>query len=295
MTLSRLYLPLFYLLNYLSIPQHGYSDKNANIYVQTFKEHEGYISDKWDYYLYFYESHLQHYRSAPINYLEIGVQNGGSLQIAKKYFHEDSDIYGIDIDERICQNLNFVERITTFCFDASKIESVQKFIDSDAMRGVYFDVIIDDGSHIQAQIIRTFSSFFQLLQPGGVYIVEDLMCSYWSTHGGALLDEESAMEYFKKLVDIFNFRYMEIDAKDLLEKNHLRSMSMDLFIYYHRWLESVLFTESMVIVKKRRKPRNDDEGLTRIMTGNHQSIGTFPQETIDELKANTLNLGDYWE
>ena len=40
-------------------------------------------------------------------------------------------------------------------------------------------VILDDGSHIPEHQLMTFNSLFEILRQGGVYIIEDIECSYW--------------------------------------------------------------------------------------------------------------------
>lgn len=42
-----------------------------------------------------------------------------------------------------------------------------------------FDTIIDDDSHVNRHILASFDALFnQRLKPGGLYIIEDLRCSY---------------------------------------------------------------------------------------------------------------------
>jgi hypothetical protein len=39
-----------------------------------------------------------------------------------------------------------------------------------------FDIIIDDGSHIEDHILKTFHTLFEkYLSPGGIYFVEDFL------------------------------------------------------------------------------------------------------------------------
>ena len=51
-----------------------------------YKNHIGKISDKWSIYLDVYEDKLKKYQDLPINFFEIGVLNGGSLEIFSKAF-----------------------------------------------------------------------------------------------------------------------------------------------------------------------------------------------------------------
>jgi hypothetical protein len=51
-----------------------------------FYENRGNISDKWEQYLAVYETELGAFRSKTISLLEVGVQNGGSMQVWASYF-----------------------------------------------------------------------------------------------------------------------------------------------------------------------------------------------------------------
>jgi hypothetical protein len=44
-------------------------------------------------------------------------------------------------------------------------------------------VILDDGSHIPEHQLITFNMLFGVLREGGVYVIEDIKCSYWR-YGG---------------------------------------------------------------------------------------------------------------
>jgi hypothetical protein len=57
---------------------------------------------KWHHYFDIYTRYFERFRDHPITMLEIGVFRGGSLRMWKKYFHPDSTIVGIDVDES-CQ------------------------------------------------------------------------------------------------------------------------------------------------------------------------------------------------
>lgn len=61
----------------------------------------------------------------------------------------------------------------------------------------FFDIIIDDGSHVSSDIIRTFALYFPKLKSGGTYIIEDLHASYWESHQGALNYSFSSIEFLK--------------------------------------------------------------------------------------------------
>lgn len=58
---------------------------------------------KWDHYFDIYEQHFDRFRNKEIVVVEIGVSQGGSLQMWKQYFGDRAYIYGVDIDERCKQ------------------------------------------------------------------------------------------------------------------------------------------------------------------------------------------------
>ena len=71
-----------------------------------YAEHQGYVLDKWTSYLPVYDRWLSSYQDTPIRLLEVGVQNGGSLQVWAKYFASAKKIVGCDINPD-CAQLEF--------------------------------------------------------------------------------------------------------------------------------------------------------------------------------------------
>jgi len=51
-----------------------------------YANNHGEVVDKWSLYFSEYEEVLKEYRNKPIKFLEIGVQNGGTLDIWSNYF-----------------------------------------------------------------------------------------------------------------------------------------------------------------------------------------------------------------
>ena len=73
-------------------------DKNS--FEGLFWNHKGKIVHKWQHYLPIYEKFLKKYKNEPIKFLEIGVAEGGSLSLWRKYFGANATIFGVDIDPR---------------------------------------------------------------------------------------------------------------------------------------------------------------------------------------------------
>lgn len=99
---------------------------------------------------------------------------GASLRSWKEYL-PNSKIFGIDIDKAV---LFEEERIKCFYGDQSSenslkkaVENIFQFVENQNFK---FDVIVDDGSHIKEHMILSYNVLTDYLQPGGIYIIEDI-------------------------------------------------------------------------------------------------------------------------
>lgn len=175
----------------------------GNILREIFLNHKEKISDKWSLYINEWDRIFNPYRDLPINLFEIGIQNGGSLEIWAKYFKNARKIVGCDIDDK-CRGLSFTDpRIELYVGDVNTDEIQEKALESASK----YDIIIDDGSHQSSDVIRTFSRYFPHLDFDGMYVVEDLHTSYWKGFGGGLYDPNSPISFFKHLTDILNHEH----------------------------------------------------------------------------------------
>ena len=166
-----------------------------------FENHTGRSVCKWVHYIEHYERHFARFVGKPVNILEIGVENGGSLQLWKRYFGQEATIVGVDIDK----NRYFTEdQITVEIGDQTDLVFLKKIIDSYGS----FDIIIDDGSHKQKDIKKTFEFLYHHLAYNGVYVIEDLHCAYFSSFQGGVAASNNFVQHLSKFVDDINFRYI---------------------------------------------------------------------------------------
>jgi SAM-dependent methyltransferase len=104
--------------------------------------------------------------------LEIGVgekkYNAPSLRMWAEYFPQ-AEIYGCDIDAGVF--ISDHPRIHCFHCDQSNLVSLQQVA---RITGGDFDLIVDDGSHWVEHQMLTFKALYSLLNPKGVYIIEDI-------------------------------------------------------------------------------------------------------------------------
>ncbi len=129
-----------------------------------------------------YERHFAPLRHQPITLLEIGVGGyadpycgGESLAVWRDYFPE-ARIVGVDIRPK---RLTIGYRVSTLVCDQSKPEELRWVNASEGP----FDIIIDDGSHIQSHVMTSFRTLFPLLKRGGIYVIEDLGACYAEGYG----------------------------------------------------------------------------------------------------------------
>ena len=116
----------------------------------------------------------------PLRILEIGVWRGGSLQLWRDYFGDNAIIFGIDIEEA-CRELPGIGCEIRI---GSQTDAVFLNRVVDEMGGV--DIVIDDGSHMCADVVTSFQALWPRLSEGGFYFVEDLHTSYWPQWRGGL-------------------------------------------------------------------------------------------------------------
>ena len=221
---------------------------------ELYENHHGKSSDKWTIYLETYHETLSHLQSKEINFLEIGVQNGGSLEIWSKYFSNAKNIIGCDIDV-LCSLLTYDNKNVSVVIGDASTDEVKQQVTAIAPR---FNVIIDDGSHDSSDIIKSFLLYFPLIEDNGYYIIEDLHCSYWMNFEGGLYDPFSSMAFLKKLGDIPNFEHWgnNKDEKEYLKPfyEHYQCAELDKVDYSE--IHSVQFVNSLCIIQKRKKEKN---------------------------------------
>lgn len=225
-----------------SLTNHILYLKTCSSLRRLYEHHEGKISDKWESYLELYDSVLRPIKTNEVSLLEIGVQNGGSLEIWNKYFVNGKIFVGCDIDEK-CSELDYQQDNISVVIGDAAAEATFKKVSAQCD---HYDVIIDDGSHLSSDCIKNLRLYFDLVKPGGFYILEDLHCSYWKEFEGGLLDSKSIINRLKDYVDFPSYEFWGADPNNISEKER----RIGDFIYKYRNIESISFYNSVVIIKK---------------------------------------------
>lgn len=196
--------------------------------IEIFNNHEDKPVTKWSHYLEIYERHLCKFVGKQIKILEIGVEYGGSLQLWKKYFGENCEIIGIDIDQK-----------TKYEEDQIKVEigsqSDIKFLNEINQKYGPFDIIIDDGSHMQIDILNSFYFLYPKLKNGGVYIVEDVHTAYFPGFGGGITSPLNFITIASRFTHDTNLEFMSEPYRSSLDD-----------------LKSISFYNSMIVFEKEK-------------------------------------------
>jgi cyclopropane fatty-acyl-phospholipid synthase-like methyltransferase len=198
-------------------PPHPIDYANASLteIADHFKTDKGSIKHR---YTEVYERYLAPLRRrAGVALLEIGVACGASLKMWSKYF-SDARVVGVDVRDGcagLCRNY---PGISIRIADARALRQPESF-----------DVVIDDGSHISADIVDIYRTNWPSLVPGGVYFIEDLKCTH-----NPLYPKQTAMraapERFERrhFVEFINRLLVEMDwGRGEVESLHfLRELAM---------------------------------------------------------------------
>lgn len=163
--------------------------------LAMFANNKGRLIHKWHHYIPLYDRYFSRFRGQPIRFLEIGVSEGGSLQLWRQYFGPTATIYGIDINPK-CKSLecpDFQVRIGS----QDNVDFLASVVHD--MGGV--DVVLDDGSHQMAHIKASLKCLFPKLREGGIYFIEDLHTAYWPAFGGGYRAEASIFNLVQQLID----------------------------------------------------------------------------------------------
>ena len=104
-------------------------------------------------------------------FVELGVYEGGSINIWKNFF-ENSQIIGLD-SSFTSTNIRDLDRISLVEVNSAIKDNLENF----AEQHTDIDIFMDDGSHVMRDQQMTLGVLFKSIKPGGIYILEDLHTS----------------------------------------------------------------------------------------------------------------------
>ena len=227
-----------------------------------FKNNKSQQINKWEHYFEIYNRHFNKYREQELVVVEIGVFQGGSLQMWKHYFGPKVKIYGLDINP-MCKQFE-EENIKIFIGS----QSDRAFLKKVASEIGPIDILIDDGGHSMKQQITSFQEFFKHVKYGGVYLCEDTHTSYWLEFGGGYKRRGTFMEFSKNLIDQLNAFHSQQHS---LQPTSFTSST-----------HSIHFYDSIVVIEKieRQKPKEVTTGLSSFEKGKDRTRKTIKYKIL---------------
>ncbi len=167
--------------------QSNSSSKTTNLDLGQLFYHYGSDKDR-NGYTPLYHTLFDHLRERSITLLEIGIgtmipeahssmngfalknyKPGGSLRAWRDYFVKGS-IIGCDV--QLDTQFTDEERIKTCICNSTDSACIEKFIQE--LGNPKFDIIIDDGSHLDKDQLATLANLYPYLKDNGIYIIEDI-------------------------------------------------------------------------------------------------------------------------
>jgi len=201
-----------------------------------FEKEKKYLVHKWHHYFPIYDRHFSKFQGRNPVILEIGVGKGGSLEMWNDYFNGNCTIIGIDIREEcleLCKEFNNVEILIGNQNDVDFLKKVREKYQN-------IDILIDDGSHKNKDLVQTFEYLYPSITKGGVYLLEDLHTSYWEEYyDGGYKKSGTIIEYAKDLVDKMNAQ-------------HIRHAYVD--PEFSLITDSLHFYDSILVIEKKLVP-----------------------------------------
>ena len=195
--------------------------KTYDLFIQSEK-----YSTKWEKYFDVYDSVFEKYRDKKITFVEVGVFNGGSLEIWKKYFHPESRIIGIDLNPE-CKK--FEEKgVEIFIGD----QSSEIFWENFFKKVGKVDVLLDDGGHTNLQQIVTIMKSIKNINDDGIIVTEDTHSSYMSKFGNP--SRYSFINFAKKLIDDINYKFPNLGKFENSLNDYIYSIAFfESFVVFH--------------------------------------------------------------
>lgn len=206
-----------------------------------FRQNTGNLIVKWNHYFDIYDRYFKKYRGKEVVIVEIGVFQGGSLQMWQNYFGDKAKIYGLDINPQ-CKEFEGgnIKILIGSQSDKNFLQEVKKQIPK-------IDVLIDDGSHRMHDQIVTFEELFDHVKDDGIYLCEDVHTSYWLKYGGGYKRRGTFIEYSKNFIDY-------------LHPDHSEQSSFKVN-KYTRSINAIHFYECIVVFEKKKREKQFYESI----------------------------------
>ena len=194
-------------------------------------------------YLRHYDFLFNSFRADKFSLLEFGCFKGDSLRTWEQYFPK-AEIYGVDLDEE-CRKYE-KGRVHIFIGNATS----QKTYDEIKSKINSAFIILDDASHAWGDQRVSFELFWDLVKPGGFYVIEDLECGTlgaFSEYPPKILDSQPFCDYMHDISKILRWAPDRNPEKNSYHFNHLPEKIQKI----EREMDMCIFIPGAVVVRKK--------------------------------------------
>ncbi len=197
----------------------------------SFKKSPKY-SIKWSNYFEIYENLFKRFVNKKITLVEIGVGDGGSLFMWRKYFGKKVKIIGIELNPEAKKLEKNGFKI--FIGDQSNPDFWKRFYKKVGK----IDILIDDGGHTNLQQVTTLMESIKHINYEGMIVVEDTHTSFMREKGFKNPSRYSFINFSKSLVEILH------------RKNPMIKKEIN---YFSQIINSVEYYDSVTVINIGKK------------------------------------------
>ena len=141
------------------------------------------------------------YRNSLIHFCEIGIAGGDSIKMWRKYFHENTRIFGMDSSPGFLEMLTEKEYPNVFPVHVD-VTDEEYMCEQLKNLNTVFDIVVDDSDHLIESQKKIVKSFLPFIKPGGMLIIEDV------NRSESVSVAEKYEEYFgEELLSLFESIY----------------------------------------------------------------------------------------
>lgn len=177
------------------------------------------VSDKFtdhayqEMYSQFLVPQLRHKRAqkSNIKMLEIGLGcdqlygPGASFHLWKRLLTRKDELWFAELNKTCVENVPSLRGENILLGDQSDVNTLHSWVELSTNKTGKFDVIIDDGGHLQHEIYTSFNILFpDALIGGGLYFIEDLQVSrhekYKDTTGNGVVMLEVIKDWIEQMI-----------------------------------------------------------------------------------------------
>lgn len=193
-------------------------------------------------YLRYYERYFSLFKEN-LRICEFGSYKGASLRTWSEY-RENTLSVGVDIDESVKQLQN--DRIKIVVGNVTDLDTHIRLKEEFKS----FNIIIDDASHAWGDIRSTFEMMWDLLESGGLYILEDLYCGAQGSFSNYPPKRWEAQSIWDYLVDRTKILEYGMDWNPEYNRHHFYFLPPDIQ-RIEREISSMTYINGACIVEKR--------------------------------------------